>query len=48
MKLGVHPKEISARLGHSDVSITMNLYSHIYEETDKEAANAFEKLVNEK
>lgn len=48
VKLGVHPKEISTRLGHSDVSITMNIYSHIYEETDKETANAFEKLVNER
>lgn len=47
VKLGVHPKEISTRLGHSDISITMNLYSHIYEETDQETANVFEKLVNQ-
>jgi len=46
VKLGVHPKEISNRLGHSDIQITMNLYSHIYEETDKETANIFSKLIN--
>lgn len=48
VKLGVHPKEISTRLGHSDISITMNLYSHIYEETDKQTANIFDKLINSK
>ncbi len=48
VKLGVHPKEVSTRLGHSDIGITMNLYSHIYEETDIETANIFEKLVNQK
>jgi len=48
VKLGVHPKEISTRLGHSDIGITMNLYSHIYEDTDRQVANEFEKLVNAK
>lgn len=46
VKLGVHPKEISNRLGHSDIQITMNIYSHIYEETDKETAEVFSKFVN--
>ena len=45
VKLGVHPKEISTRLGHSDIGITMNLYSHIYEETDIQVANQFAKLI---
>ncbi len=48
VKLGIHPKEISTRLGHSDIGITMNLYSHIYEETDIQVANMFEKLINAK
>lgn len=48
VKLGIHPKEISTRLGHSDIGITMNLYSHIYEETDIQTANAFAHLINAK
>lgn len=46
VKMGVQPKEISARLGHSNIGITMDLYSHIYEETDREVANMFDKLIN--
>lgn len=48
VKLGIHPKEISTRLGHSDIGITMNLYSHIYEDMDKQTANMFEKLIGRK
>lgn len=39
-------KAISERLGHSNVNITMNLYSHIYEETNREIANTFNKFLN--
>lgn len=46
VKMGVQPKEISSRLGHSNIGITMDLYSHLYEETDREVANMFEKLIN--
>ena len=45
VKMGVQPKEISARLGHSNIGITMDLYSHIYEETDREVANMFDKII---
>ena len=48
VKMGVQPKEISTRLGHSNIGISMDLYSHIYEETDREVANNFEKLINVK
>ena len=48
VKIGVQPKEISARLGHSNIGITMDLYSHIYDETDREVANMFDKLINVK
>lgn len=46
VKMGVQPKEISSRLGHSNIGITMDLYSHLYEEADREVANMFEKLIN--
>lgn len=36
---GFSVKAISTRLGHSNISITMDLYSHIYEATNKELAN---------
>ena len=33
---------ISERLGHSNISITMDLYSHIYDATNKDIANNFD------
>lgn len=45
VKLGIQPKEISQRLGHSNIGITMDLYSHLYEETDRKVADMFEKLI---
>lgn len=45
VKLGVQPKEISERLGHSNIGITMDLYSHLYEETDRQVADMFEQLI---
>ena len=34
LKENVPAKVISERLGHSNVNITLNLYSHIYKETN--------------
>lgn len=45
LKEKVQMKAISERLGHSDINITMNLYSHIYEETNKDIANTFDKFI---
>ncbi len=45
VKLGIQPKLISERLGHSNIGITMDLYSHLYEEADKEVADAFGELI---
>lgn len=46
VKLGIKPKVISERLGHSNIAITMDLYSHLYEEADMEVANKFDKLIS--
>lgn len=46
VKLGIQPKVISERLGHSNIGITMDLYSHLYEEADKEVADMFEKVIS--
>ena len=45
VKLSVQPKEISERLGHSNIGITMDLYSHLYAEIDKEVAKKFDRLI---
>lgn len=45
LKEKVPAKVISERLGHSNVNITLNLYSHIYEETNMEVANTFDKFL---
>lgn len=42
---GVQAKVISERLGHSNINITMDLYSHIYEATNIEVANNFDKFL---
>lgn len=35
---GVHPKTISSRLGHSNISTTMDIYGHALQSSDQEAA----------
>ncbi|MGM9571948.1 MAG: site-specific integrase, partial [bacterium] len=40
---GIHAKVISSRLGHSNISTTMDIYGHFLKSADKEAANVFEK-----
>lgn len=42
---GVQPKVISERLGHSNISITMDLYSHVYDATNIEVAKNFDKFL---
>ena len=36
---GVNVKEVSKRLGHKDIGVTLNLYAHWIPEMDKKAAN---------
>ncbi len=43
LSLGIAVKIASARLGHKNTSITMDLYSHVLPEMQKEVANAFEE-----
>jgi integrase len=44
IKLGVHPKTIQVRLGHSSIKTTMDLYGHLYEGVDEAAAEALDGL----
>jgi integrase len=38
LEAGIHPKAASARLGHSQIGITMDLYAHVMQEMDAVAA----------
>ncbi|MFV0316163.1 MAG: tyrosine-type recombinase/integrase [Microthrixaceae bacterium] len=38
LEVGVHPKIVSERLGHSSVAVTLDTYSHVVEGMDADAA----------
>ena len=42
---GATPKSVSSRLGHSDISITQNLYTHVTEKMNEETATIFTNLM---
>jgi integrase len=42
--LGIHPKIVIEMLGHSQIAITLDLYSHVTATMQQEAARAFEGL----
>ena len=42
---GVPPKVISERLGHANIGITMDTYSHVMPQLDQEAANKVADLI---
>jgi len=42
---GVHPKVVSERLGHASVQITMDTYSHILPNLQREAADAMDQIL---
>ncbi len=39
LEAGVHPKVVSERLGHANIGITLNLYSHVSDGMDRDAAD---------
>jgi integrase len=41
---GIHPKIVSARLGHSKIGITMDLYSRVIDEIDDLAVDALNEV----
>ncbi|RYD02622.1 hypothetical protein N752_25170 [Desulforamulus aquiferis] len=42
LKYGVQPKVASTRLGHSSIAITLDLYSHVLSDMQREVANKFD------
>ncbi|MFE8697929.1 tyrosine-type recombinase/integrase [Cytobacillus sp. FJAT-53684] len=45
---GIHAKVISERLGHADISTTMNIYGHVLAEADQAAASHFDTFLENK
>lgn len=41
---GVHPKKIAERLGHASIKLTMDLYGHLFEGSDKESADRMQRI----
>jgi integrase len=42
---GIHPKIVSEMLGHTRISTTLDLYSHVTPTMQREAAAAFDVLL---
>ena len=42
---GIHPKIVSERLGHSNIAITMDIYSHVLPGLQENAALAFDRTL---
>jgi integrase len=42
---GVHPKVVQERLGHSQISVTMDTYSHLLPTMQREAAGQLDRLL---
>ena len=45
-KLDAKPHYVMRRLGHSDVSITLNTYAHLYENTSRDTMNKLDLFVD--
>ena len=47
MMAGIHPKVVSERLGHANVGITLDIYSHVLLWLQGAAAGRFDKMLDE-
>ena len=45
LESGEHPKVVQERLGHSDISMTLNRYSHVTMDMQREAADRMARLL---
>jgi integrase len=46
LEAGIHPRVVQERLGHANISITLDTYSHVIAGLDKEAAEQVAALVS--
>ena len=45
LQQGVHPKVVQERLGHADISLTLNTYSHAIPSMQDEAAEKLDEFL---
>jgi site-specific recombinase XerD len=45
LELGIHPKVVQERLGHSQISTTMNIYSHVTPTMQRDAVDRLAGLL---
>ncbi|MCJ7425963.1 MAG: site-specific integrase [Dehalococcoidales bacterium] len=45
LKAGVHPKIVSERLGHANIGITLDTYSHVLPGLQERAAESFDEML---
>jgi integrase len=43
---GVHPKIVAEMLGHSQIAVTLDLYSHVTPTMQRQAADALEAVLS--
>ena len=48
LKQGVHPKIVQERLGHSSITLTLDVYSHVTQGLQKVVAQRFDDLLKQK
>ncbi|MCL5981565.1 MAG: site-specific integrase [Firmicutes bacterium] len=48
LKLGTHPKVVQERLGHANIAITLDIYSHVLPGLQAEAAEKLDSLLRSK
>jgi integrase len=44
----VHPKIVQERLGHAQISVTLDTYSHVLPSMQREAAEKFDEILKPK
>ena len=45
LQQGVHPRIVQERLGHADISMTLNTYSHVLPSMQEEAAERLAEIL---
>lgn len=46
LQAGVHPKIVQERLGHSSISMTMDIYSHVFPHMQSQASNQISEILS--
>jgi len=47
LQQGIHPKIVSERLGHANISVTMDIYSHVIPSMQQKATKMFDQILDQ-